>query len=247
MTEVEARGVAHEQNTASSEMVGGHGPHEHGDAQYVRVWGILLALLAVSVIGPLLGVPWLTLITAFGIAVVKAFLVAKRFMHLDLEPRYVVYALATCAALALLFFAGTAPDVMRHRGRGWENLAAQAEVQRATRAAAPASKAPAPPAPAAPMAPELAFSSICASCHGAEGNGAGPAAVALDPKPANFQAPEFWQSRDVAHIAKVIRNGGASVGRSPLMPSFGGQFDEQAALALAEYVSSRFRPKGAAR
>ncbi len=243
MTQVEARGVAYEQNAAASEAAHGHGPqHEDGDAPYIRVWGVLLALLAVSVLGPLLGVPWLTLITAFGIAMVKAYLVAKRFMHLDLEPRYVVYVLVTCVALALLFFAGTAPDVMRHRGRGWENLAAQSEVQRATRTAAPASMAR---TPAAPMPPELAFTSICATCHGTEGNGAGPAAVALNPKPANFQSPEFWQSRDVAHIAKVIRNGGASVGRSPLMPSFGAQFDEKAALALAEYVSSRFRPKGA--
>ncbi len=224
-----------------------HGPeHEgHGEAEYVKVWGVLLVLLLISVLGPLAEILWLTLITAFGIALVKAYLVAKKFMHIELEPRYITYLFTTCLAFVLLFFAGTAPDVMRHDGQNWENLAAQAEVERARAAgAAPAPKKDTPAAPAAPMTPEVAFTAICASCHGAEGNGAGPAAAALTPKPANFQDPEFWQSRDRDHVAKVIREGGAAVGRSALMPSFAGQLDEAAALALADYLSERFGPKG---
>jgi hypothetical protein len=36
-----------------------------------------------------------------------------------------------------IFYAGVAPDIMNHRGRGWENVAAQQEVDRAmTKAAA---------------------------------------------------------------------------------------------------------------
>ena len=62
---------------------------------------------------------WLTLITAFGIAIVKAYLVAKNFMHLNIEPRYAVYLLCTVLAFILLFFAGTAPDVMKHEGSHW--------------------------------------------------------------------------------------------------------------------------------
>jgi hypothetical protein len=34
----------------------------------------------------------------------------------------------------LLFFAGTAPDVMRHKGQNWENVAAEAEIERALEA-----------------------------------------------------------------------------------------------------------------
>ena len=45
----------------------------------------------VSVAGPMLGVKWLTLITAFGIAIVKAYLVAKNFMHVNVEQRFVAY------------------------------------------------------------------------------------------------------------------------------------------------------------
>lgn len=231
----------------------------HDDLWYVKIWAVLLGLLVVSVIGPMADIPLLTLITAFGIAGVKGYLVAKHFMHINLEPRYVGYVLVTCIALMVLFFGGTAPDVLRHDGHQWTNLAAQAEVQRALASeghgsahavataapAAPAASA-APAAPAEPLAPDAAFAAVCASCHGAEGDGSGPAAQALNPKPANFRAAEFWQSRDVSHIAKVIREGGAAVGRSPLMPAFGSQFDEQAARSLADYLSTRFRPQQAA-
>ncbi|MFB6350259.1 MAG: cytochrome c [Bradymonadaceae bacterium] len=33
----------------------------------------------------------------------------------------------------------------------------------------------------------------CASCHGDEGRGNGPASTALDPAPTNFHEPEFWK------------------------------------------------------
>src|SRR5688572_9077193 len=94
----------------------------HADAHhvnYVRIWQILLALLVVSVLGPLLEIKVVTLITAFGIAVVKAYLVAKNFMHLNVQPRYVVYILGTALVFMLLFFAGTAGDVMKHAGDNW--------------------------------------------------------------------------------------------------------------------------------
>ncbi len=214
---------------------------EHAHPSYVKIWAILLGLLTISVLGPMFGHPLLTLITAFGIAIVKASLVVRHFMHVHLEPKYVSYLFASCLGFVLLFYAGTAPDVMRHEGQNWVNQAAIAEVERATAAAT----APAGGAPSEPVSPEVAFRQVCAACHGAAGDGQGPAAASLDPHPANFTAPEFWATRDAAHVARVIRGGGASVGRSPLMPSFGGQFDEAAAAALADYVVATFRPEGA--
>jgi caa(3)-type oxidase subunit IV len=97
-----------------------HAAHaEHHHINYVRIWFILLALLVVSVLGPLLEIKIVTLITAFGIAVVKAYLVAKNFMHLNVQPRYVLYILGTTLVFMLLFFAGTAGDVMKHSGDNW--------------------------------------------------------------------------------------------------------------------------------
>ena len=98
-----------------------HAAHAaHPPVNYVRIWQILLVLLVISVLGPLLGIKVVTLITAFGIAVVKAYLVAKNFMHLNVQPRYVVYILGTTLVFMLLFFAGTAPDVMKHSGDNWQ-------------------------------------------------------------------------------------------------------------------------------
>jgi caa(3)-type oxidase subunit IV len=91
--------------------------HEHPN--YVKVWAILLALLCVSIAGPFLGIKVVTLITAFGIAIVKAYMVAKNFMHLNIERQYVVYLILTMLVFVLLFFAGTSPDVMKWEGDNW--------------------------------------------------------------------------------------------------------------------------------
>ena len=114
--------------------------HDHGQAHYVKIWAILLVLLIVSVLGPVVAPhlefgflkAWMiTLMTAFGIAIVKAYLVAANFMHLNVEKKYISYMLATMLMFMLLFFAGTSPDVMKHKGQNWENVAAEAEIERA--------------------------------------------------------------------------------------------------------------------
>ena len=96
--------------------------HAH-HTNYVKIWGILLVLLVISVAGPMLEIRVVTLITAFGIACVKAYMVVKNFMHLNLAPRFVTYIVVTSLVFMLLFFAGTAPDVMQHEGSGWEKPA----------------------------------------------------------------------------------------------------------------------------
>jgi len=120
---------------------------DHGQAFYVKIWAILLVLLILSILGPIVAPhmefgflkAWMiTLMTAFGIAVVKAYLVAANFMHLNIEKRYISYLLATMLMLMLLFFAGVAPDVMKHKGQNWQNVAAEAEVDRALEAEAAA-------------------------------------------------------------------------------------------------------------
>jgi len=97
---------------------------EHADAaaheaHYKKIWLILVVLLAISFLGPMIGIRAVTLITAFGIAVYKAWLVAKHFMHVTVQPRFVMYMLSTVLVFMLLFYAGTAPDVMEHEGANW--------------------------------------------------------------------------------------------------------------------------------
>jgi len=103
--------------------------HAGHEINYFKVYWILVFLLAVSIAGPHLGIKIVTLITAFGIAIIKAYLVAKNFMHLNIEPRYAVYLLTTMLVFMLLFFSGSAPDVMKHEGRNWVKPMVHVEAQ----------------------------------------------------------------------------------------------------------------------
>jgi len=72
-------------------------------------------------------------------------------------------------------------------------------------------------AAAAPLTAESVFSTRCATCHGSSGHGDGPAAVALNPKPRNYSDAEWQKSVTDEQIKKTIVEGGAAVGKSPLM------------------------------
>ncbi len=96
--------------------MGGHGPHRN----YVKIWAILMGLLIVSVVGPMTGIPLVVLITAFGVALVKAYIVAKNFMHLDVEKPIVHWMMGIALMFMVLLFAGVSPDVMKDAGRRWK-------------------------------------------------------------------------------------------------------------------------------
>ena len=95
--------------------------HAAHATNYVRVYLVLLVLFAVSVLGPLLGIEVVTLVAAFGLAVVKATMVAGYFMHLNVEKRYIWYLLLLMLAFMLVLFAGVAPDVMKAGGQNWRD------------------------------------------------------------------------------------------------------------------------------
>ena len=97
----------------------------HGHTNYVKIWAWLLVLLAISVAGPFLEIQAVTLITAFGIAIVKAYMVARFFMHVTVQKKFVTYMLLTCLVFMALFFAGVAPDVMKAEGDNWYKPDAQ--------------------------------------------------------------------------------------------------------------------------
>jgi caa(3)-type oxidase subunit IV len=94
---------------------------EHTAAHYIKIYVILMVLFAISVIGPELGIRWVTLVTAFGIAVVKALMVAAYFMHLNIERKLITYMLITMLLAMGMFYAGTSPDVLQTSGQNWEN------------------------------------------------------------------------------------------------------------------------------
>ncbi len=70
------------------------------------------------------------------------------------------------------------------------------------------------------------YSAYCASCHGPEGKGDGPAAASLSPKPRNLADPDYMGKLSDEYLEKVIMQGGAAVGKSPMMPAWSGTLSE---------------------
>lgn len=233
---------------------------EHTDGQhahhpnYKKIYFILLGLLVVSILGPEIGIVWVTLVTAFGIALIKANMVIQNFMHLRTEKRIMKWMLATSVVLMFLLFAGVAPDVMKHEGHSWVNTAALAATERGIEAphhegedAAAVEHAAGGPEGEAVVAEapveqafdaKGAYNTVCSTCHGPAGAGDGPGAAALNPKPANFGDAAFWSARTDDQVVKAIREGGAAVGKSALMPAWGGLYNEAQAKALVAYIKT---------
>jgi mono/diheme cytochrome c family protein len=62
------------------------------------------------------------------------------------------------------------------------------------------------------------FATVCATCHGMDGSGNGPAAESLTTKPRNYTDPAWQASVTDDDLRKTILLGGQGVGKSPLMP-----------------------------
>ncbi|MFO1050671.1 MAG: hypothetical protein U1F36_00485 [Planctomycetota bacterium] len=83
------------------------------------------------------------------------------------------------------------------------------------------------------------FKTICATCHGLTGHGDGAAAAAMNPKPRSYTDQSWQASVTDEHIKKIIAEGGAAVGKSPLMtgdPSLKG--NEPVLNAMVEIIRS---------
>jgi uncharacterized membrane protein len=83
----------------------------------------------------------------------------------------------------------------------------------------------------------------CAACHGAAGDGAGPAGGALVPKPRNFTDAAWQGSATDDAIATVIVKGGGAVGKSPIMPASGDLAGKPEVVAELVRLVRGFRPK----
>lgn len=74
----------------------------------------------------------------------------------------------------------------------------------------------------------------CASCHGNDGRGDGPAGRALNPSPTDLTTASLTAER----AYKVVNEGGMAAGLAPTMPPFRGAMDEQTIHDVVAYVLS---------
>jgi len=116
-------------------------------------------------------------------------------------------------------------------------------------APAPPAAAPAPPpqsaaSPPSPRTPGSAdasrgaaiYAQLCASCHGPKGAGDGPLAQALATKPAHHSDGAYMNALTNDHLFQVVKFGGASVGKSPLMAPWGGTLSDAQIWDVVAYV-----------
>jgi caa(3)-type oxidase subunit IV len=111
------------------------GHAEHGYGYYVKIWAILMVLLIISIIGPTLEILVVTLITAFGVALVKALMVAAYFMHLNIEKKYIWLLLIGALLFLAALYIGLAPDIQNTTGVNWKRCNAYSDAARARLAA----------------------------------------------------------------------------------------------------------------
>ena len=103
--------------------------------------------------------------------------------------------------------------------------------------------APAAPAPTASAGPDVAkakeiFVQRCVACHGATGSGDGPASASLNPKPRKFADPAWQKEVTDEYLEKIVKLGGAGVGKSPAMPSNPDLNDPQVIAGLRVVIRS---------
>ena len=92
------------------------------------------------------------------------------------------------------------------------------------------------------------YLTYCASCHGDNGKGDGPAAQSLPVKPVNHTAGSVMNQLTDKFLMEIISKGGSAVGKSPMMPAWGGQFKENQLRDIVAYVRSiadpPYKPSG---
>lgn len=78
------------------------------------------------------------------------------------------------------------------------------------------------------------YATYCSACHGDAGKGDGPAGGALDPKPSDLTVTKMTDEE----LAKIIKDGGPAVGRSPLMAPWGAVLDDAKLKEMVAFIKT---------
>jgi len=92
------------------------------------------------------------------------------------------------------------------------------------------------------------YKTFCVSCHGENGDGNGPAGMALNPKPRNFKDVAWWESgngTDKERLYAVLKLGGAGTdyGVSATMGAWGGALNDDEIKEMIAYLEETYKGK----
>jgi mono/diheme cytochrome c family protein len=87
-----------------------------------------------------------------------------------------------------------------------------------------------------PQAGKVTYDKTCGMCHGPAGKGDGPAAAALPTKPRNHTDGQYMNALKDDYLFKIIKDGGASVGKAQFMPAWGSQLKDPDIWNVIAYI-----------
>lgn len=82
------------------------------------------------------------------------------------------------------------------------------------------------------------YDANCVGCHGAAGKGDGAAAAALNPKPGDMTDGKAMKALSDKYLFDIIKDGGASQKKSPIMPASGKKLNDQEISDIVAYIRS---------
>ena len=85
---------------------------------------------------------------------------------------------------------------------------------------------------------KAAYDANCVGCHGATGIGDGAAAAVLNPKPGDMSDGKAMKALTDKYLFDIIKDGGASQKKSPIMPGSAKKFKDQEISDIVAYIRS---------
>jgi len=82
------------------------------------------------------------------------------------------------------------------------------------------------------------YQQLCGACHGQSGKGDGPTAAALPVKPRDHTDASYMGKLTDKQIFDTIKLGGDAMGKSPIMPKWGGILTDQQIQDVVVYIRS---------
>lgn len=197
--------------------------HDHRKT-YWKIWAALIFMTVITVWTSYYDFGTLNIAVAMAIATTKAALVALFFMHLKYDNKVDIVTFVSAFVFLGIFVGLTASDMLDRE------VTEPVKVSESGGGAdmGDVSKL-AKPTPELIAEGKKLYATNCASCHGADGKGDGPAAAAFNPKPRNFTSGEWKQGGKPSQLFHTLSTGMGS------MPSFAAMPAEQR-WAMVHYI-----------